>query len=73
MKSKLCIFVRVISSWKLFYQIKALRENEEVLNAAVAIAELLQIRNTSQLEFSEKDMRENENVRLAKKIWKVPV
>ena len=42
-----------------------------MLKAAVAIANLLKINDTSKAKFDESDLRENANVHLAKKIWKV--
>jgi hypothetical protein len=42
-----------------------------VLQAAVAIAKLLKINNTSNPKFDQSDLHEDANVRLVKKIWKV--
>lgn len=53
------------------FQVKLLRENEEVLQAAVAIAKMLKINDTSKKTFFESDSKENANVHLAKKVWKV--
>jgi hypothetical protein len=55
----------------VIFQVELLRENQEVLKAAVAIAKLLKINETSKPKFDESDSRENANVHLAKKLWKV--
>lgn len=42
-----------------------------MLEAAVAIAKMLKFNESSNPNFDESDLKENANVHLAKKIWKV--
>lgn len=42
-----------------------------MLQAAVAIAKMLKFNESSNPNFHESDLKENANVHLAKKIWKV--
>ena len=48
-----------------------LKENEEILQAAVGIANLLRFNDSSEKNLNGNDLKGNENVRLAKQMWKV--